>query len=553
MKSIRFTLTNRTAVNQLRYAIAAWKNNRSDQNLFARIVKLALGLRLARVRTSLKQVAGAAMFAALMAVGQEAKAQFQVPITNYNGLTLPGLPSFVDYDGDGDLDAVSQYYGNTYIDENLGGPGNAGSFTSDYSTGTAFSTLEVIHVEFGDLDNDGDQDAVVGGQYGELLFSENTGSATAPVFSNAVAGPFAAINTATPMLPRLTDIDNDGDLDLFLHNIVDPYGTEFPILTFFENTGTATAAAFAAGVEDPFGIVGPTSVSTPFQFFDFNDMDHDGDQDLLVIKSTYSGSGYSSSFKVLTNIGTAEQPDFEAAQNNTSGLANTNSEFFLWPEFIDVDQDGDMDFMTFEIGSYENKTYLYNSLPSSASFDITVIENGAYTFSEGSFAFNDLDGAETITLLQITSLPTMGILSLNGVAVTLGQQLTSAELESLVYTPNPGVFGQNLDAFNFIVSDGIASSTSNTVTINVDENVGTADRLIEQLVIRPSLVENQTTIVLPEVTMHQLTIVDAYGRTVLTQESAGEVVLDLSTWSAGHYFIRATDSKTVLQGRLVKK
>ena len=60
----------------------------------------------------------------------------------------------------------------------------------------------------------GDLDLVVGNYDGELIYVENTGTATAPVFVQRTgsANPFDGIDVGFRSAPALGDLDNDGTL-----------------------------------------------------------------------------------------------------------------------------------------------------------------------------------------------------------------------------------------------------------------------------------------------------------------------------------------------------
>ena len=55
---------------------------------------------------------------------------------------------------------------------------------------------------------------MAGERYGTLIYIENTGTSTAPVFVRRTgsANPFAGIDVGTNSVPALGDFDNDGTL-----------------------------------------------------------------------------------------------------------------------------------------------------------------------------------------------------------------------------------------------------------------------------------------------------------------------------------------------------
>jgi hypothetical protein len=185
-------------------------------------------------------------------------------------------PAFSDVDDDGDLDlVVGDYYGalHYYANDN-------GDFFEITGINDPFNGILVPFATaptFADVDNDGDEDLVVGSYYGtpdkvgRISYFRNVSGEF--IEQTGVDNPFQFINdeaNSSLLHPTFADIDRDGDMDLY---IGDKYsGT----IRLFENNGGAFAEVTGSG--NPFdGIVfnyGPVP--------DFADVDDDGDLDLYV-------------------------------------------------------------------------------------------------------------------------------------------------------------------------------------------------------------------------------------------------------------------------------
>src|SRR5260221_5338938 len=121
-----------------------------------------------------------------------------------------------------------------------------------------------------------------------------------------------------------------------------------------------------------------------------------------------------------------------------------------------------------------------NDAPQGTSHTVTVLEDGSYTFTAGDFGFSDPGDvpANALLAVQITTLPSAGTLTDNGLAVTAGQFVSLADIAAgkLVYTPAAGQSGAAYASFTFQVEDdgGTANgganldSTPRTMTVNVD-------------------------------------------------------------------------------------
>ena len=242
-------------------------------------------------------------------------------------------PTFADLDGDGDGDAfVGALDGNTYFFENTGAasePGFALPVTNPFGLANVGAYASPA---FADLDGDGDLDGFVGDIGGSTVFFENTGSVSAPAFAPPVSNPFGLADVEdTKAAPAFADIDGDGDLDGLI-------GEDDGNTVFFENTGTASAPAFAAATRNPFGLAKVVDAASPA----FADVDGDGDLDAFV------GEFYGNAI-FFRNTGTARAPAFASAVTNPFELADAGT--LSSPELADIDGDGDLDaFVGNEVG-----------------------------------------------------------------------------------------------------------------------------------------------------------------------------------------------------------
>lgn len=113
-----------------------------------------------------------------------------------------------------------------------------------------------LYPAFADLDNDGNTDMVLGESSGKLWYFENTASPGEwPVFATPVTVALGIQYPAFPT-PQLLDLDEDGDFDLVM-------GGREGRLSYYENTGTPSAAAFTL-VTDNFGKVNVTDSSASY-------------------------------------------------------------------------------------------------------------------------------------------------------------------------------------------------------------------------------------------------------------------------------------------------
>jgi hypothetical protein len=285
---------------------------------------------------------------------------FTTPLVNPFGLTTSAavylqFPEMADLDNDGDMDLLLGAYaygapaGFTYY-ENTGSP-EFPSFGPPVLN--PFGLTGDAFLNFPalvDLDNDGDLDLLSGEYYGTMSYYENTGTASAPTFEAPSSMPFGLSTTYGIAIPTFADLDGDGDMDLLVSE-------SYANMQYFENIGTAEAPSFDLPQQNPFGLAAGYGISSP----EFGDFDNDGDQDIVV--GVYYGD-----FEYYLNTGSASNPNFFGPATNPFGLTQTYE--FAFPASADLDGDGDLDLLVCE--AYGTFQYFENVDPTTSIEEIAI-------------------------------------------------------------------------------------------------------------------------------------------------------------------------------------
>jgi hypothetical protein len=208
-------------------------------------------------------------------------------------------PALADWDNDGDPDLlIGQAHGTVFKYTNAGTASNPDWRPDGDLLTLPWTNHPHAFPAFADIDGDGDYDLFIGeggwqgeGAGGNIHYYRNDGTPESPDWS-LVTDHWLGLDVGGWSTPAFVDIDNDGDLDLFI-------GNEEGTLTFVENTGTATAPAWAEP-EDLYAGLELGRFSAPAFF----DVDEDGDLDMLV--GLESGS-----LAYVRNSGTASSPAWE--------------------------------------------------------------------------------------------------------------------------------------------------------------------------------------------------------------------------------------------------
>lgn len=305
-------------------------------------------------------------------------------------------PTFGDLDGDGDLDAllgskVSLDLGiHSFV--NVGTPTIPQFQLQSEDAIPEFDLGVTTAPHFRDLDGDGDLDLLLGaGGNQRVGLYENGGSSANPAFF--LSNPeLVTVPGASYMAPETADIDGDGDLDLFV-------GTSNGAVRFWRNTSaTGWPPTYVEVLDDlAFG-------SAPGRVFRDNVddyavprfFDEEGDGDLDVLLGSWNFSG-KSTLMFFRNDGTPQAHTFMLADADYQDLGSMGQN--IAPALGDLDGDGDLDLV---VGNYEGHLrYLRNiGRPGAPRFHTEVLEMGGFDLGGQTVpAFADFDDDGDLDLI----------------------------------------------------------------------------------------------------------------------------------------------------------
>jgi hypothetical protein len=110
-----------------------------------------------------------------------------------------------------------------------------------------------------------------------------------------------------------------------------------------------------------------------------------------------------------------------------------------------------------------------NEAPSGAPTRVTLSEDTPRSFVVADAGFSDPDAGDRLGSVRIEGLPEVGLLTLAGEPVVLGQVIDAARVDELVYTPPADAHGSALASVVWRVADaaGVAAGEAGSVTIDV--------------------------------------------------------------------------------------
>lgn len=339
-----------------------------------------------------------------------------------------------DLDNDGDTDIVVVWEGDEiYVIENDGTPGdNEWTYNQISSVGP-----NVISLDLADIDLDGDLDIITGSSNGEIRIWNNDGS----LFSGTVATrpEIEDIGSYEISDVKSADFDNDGDNDVIA---AVSNGSILLLENPIHQPFVDDDAAPFSSVPWDFRTISSHSFSDYPTLLNYNDMDLDGDLDIMAAHNDGTIYGYKNELDTDSFIG---QFDFGPKQEMYENqIANSQFEQL---SSGDLDNDGDVDIAlsTSTSASVSGQVVVLQN-PGDDDFrtydqDHTWISHSAYTASGADYYdlhVNDIDSdgyediafvsaKDTVESLENDGTPWTGTWSLHTLIDTSTQSVTNAE------------------------------------------------------------------------------------------------------------------------------
>ena len=337
-------------------------------------------------------------------------------------------PHLFDYNSDGLMDLIvssrgfyqinsSQFDSRLFLFENIG------SLTQpmfeliddDYASISGIGLDEYLFPTFGDLDNDGDEDMIIGDKSGHHHYFENTageGNIANFIVSSLqmTTSDGEELDPGQWVSPQLYDLDNDGDLDLIV-------GERNSNINYYENTGSPSSFSFelvndTVGnfyVDDNFDTVGN---SVPFVF------NNDGSTEMIV------GNDRGKLYHV-NNIDGNLDGDFTILDSTFYDL---NPGYLASLVLYDFNNDGMLDLIT---GNEAGGLNFYGSFMVGLNENTSIIDQSIQLFPN--------PGNDVITLSANSAIEYFEVFNLSGqrlISSSLRSNLISIQINDL----SPGVY-----------------------------------------------------------------------------------------------------------------
>jgi len=400
----------------------------------------------------------------------------------------------IDLDGDDDIDVVTAAYGDNEITwhENLDGQG---AFSTANPMPTQLQNSRFVALT--DIDNDGDIDIVGTSQSDNLVvWYENLDG----------QGSFSSQHTINndAISPReivAADFDGDDDIDVVTANRT---GGSITWNKNIEGTGNFGPTLFISNtISEPISIVA-------------RDLDNDNDLDIIA---SSAGNQQFVWFENLDGLGT-----FGGAQ-----IISTNSSGITSVFAADIDGDGDIDVLSALGGS--DIIDWFENIDGQGTFGPQQIISNSIEVAIKVYA-TDLDGDTDIDVLAaaLAGDRIVWFENLDGLGSFSNEQIISSD------TDNPtSVFAADLDGDGLkdVLSTSIADSK---VAWYKNEILSIKDHPFQKVNVYPNPVKNQIHIDSKGIHYDSAIVTDLLGNLILMENEQKEI-LDVSLLKSGMYFL----------------
>lgn len=298
-------------------------SSRQINFLLNKLQKIYIKLYKLQTKTGIK-IAGSAL--ALMLANANLNAQsytFQGVVTKGVENIYAGTyatPTYADIDGDGDMDLFIGEYNGTISEYKNDGSGNFVFSEKLKADGNDINISYYSSPAFADLDNDGDMDLYIGEYYGKINVFTNDGNGNFSFSGNLLADA-VNIDVGSHAVPTFADIDKDSDLDLFI-------GETDGLIHTYTNDGSGIFTSAGNLKDNLNNNIDAGYFSSPA----FADIDSDGDLDLYIGERD-GMLVYTNDSGIFTYSGVMQ----------AGGIDMSTANFYYSPTFEDIDKDGDLD------------------------------------------------------------------------------------------------------------------------------------------------------------------------------------------------------------------